>query len=85
MNNIEQKTNTTNMKTIYIKLEKKIGVEKTDIYLQDLGEIIGNSDVPVCSCKHLKIAQIEPNNGSKIVISISTVITCLLQHFPIFR
>lgn len=82
MNNIEQKTNTTNMKTIYIKLEKKIGVEKTDIYLQDLGEIIGNSDVPVCSCKHLKIAQIEPNNGSKIVISISTVITCLLHAFP---
>lgn len=70
------------MKTIYIKLEKSISISKPEVYLQDLGEIIGAKEIPLQACKHLRIAEISPENGSKIVISISTVIRHLLQAFP---
>lgn len=67
---------------LYLKLEKNVKIELTDVYLKDIGKLYSKNDNIVNKCKSLKVARIGKGEPQKKVISVMKVIELILEEFP---
>ena len=67
---------------LYLKLEKNVEVQQTDVCLKDIGKIYSKNDNIVNKCKSFKITKIGKDEPQKKVISVMKVIEILMNEFP---
>ncbi len=67
--------------TLYLKLERNVELEKTDVELKDLGKAYCRDQALLNKIKTVKVFKMKPEDGGRKVVSVMRLIEMLQQEY----